>query len=83
MSIQKQNENENQNKNEYKLHAKVYDRPFEVRDTTPINFGKLKTKPHTVLLDSENPKYVAWLLSTENEFAASTKVWLASKGIAV
>lgn len=65
------------------MTKRTHDTPFVVRDDTPIPFGKLKTKPHTILLNEEHSSYVSWLLRTEPEFATATKVWLASHGFVV
>tara|TARA_R110000772_G_scaffold12924_5_gene38700 strand:- start:572 stop:778 length:207 start_codon:yes stop_codon:yes gene_type:complete len=48
---------------------------YIVRDDSPINFGKLRGKPHSVLLYPENSKYREWILGLE-DFAVPTKRYL-------
>ena len=65
--------------NETATNKTVYDKPYEVRDTSTIFFGKFKGQPHSVLLDPKNKAYVDWILDTEDNFAESTKVYLRNK----
>lgn len=55
---------------------KQYDTVYQPRDSDTILFGKFKGHPHSKLKDE--PKYVQWLLTTEPEFAQSTKWYVAN-----
>ncbi len=56
------------------LKQKQYDKPYEVNNNSTIFFGKYKNKPHEVLKD--DLKYCEWILSTEEDFAQPTKVYI-------
>jgi hypothetical protein len=45
---------------------KTYDTPFEVHDNTPIGFGKLKGKPHSILQNPEWKSYCGWMMNQSN-----------------
>ena len=47
---------------------KVYDTVFVCYDTTPIIFGKLKGKHHSILKQPEWKKYCQWVVKQGNEF---------------
>ena len=47
---------------------KMYDTPFVCRDDTPIIFGKLKGKPHSILKDPDWKDYSKWIFNQGEEF---------------
>jgi hypothetical protein len=47
---------------------KTYDTPFVCRDNTPIIFGKLKGKPHSILKDPTWSSYSKWIIDQGSEF---------------
>jgi len=51
-----------------------FEKPYECNHNSTIFFGKYKTQPHSVLI--EDLKYCEWILSTEKDFAESTKVYI-------
>lgn len=54
---------------------KKYDKPFVAYDNTPIMFGKFKGKPHSILKDPENMRYVSWILGLK-DFGETTKQYI-------
>ena len=44
------------------------DVPYVVNSASPIGFGKLKGKPHSALLLSDNEKYSKWIIDQGEEF---------------
>lgn len=53
-----------------------YDKPYECNDTSKIFFGKFKGQCHSVLKEEENRAYCEWILSTEEDFAKPTKLYI-------
>jgi len=53
-----------------------YDTPYVCKDTSKIFFGKFKGQFHSVLKEEENKNYCEWILSTEDDFARETKVYI-------
>lgn len=51
-----------------------YDTPFICNDKSIVHFGKYKGKKHEVL--KEDIPYCDWILSTEDDFAKETKVYI-------
>tara|TARA_R100001198_G_C5227977_1_gene208065 strand:- start:482 stop:721 length:240 start_codon:yes stop_codon:yes gene_type:complete len=52
-----------------------YDKPFIAYDSTPIMFGKYKGKPHEVLKDPANLRYVSWIMGLK-DFGETTKQYI-------
>lgn len=53
---------------------KQYDKPYKCNQDSIIFFGKYKGKKHEVL--KEDKPYCEWILSTEDDFARETKVYI-------
>lgn len=54
--------------------------PFVVNDKTPIGFGKLKGKPHSILLEPAWSSYSKWICNQGPEFRySSTRDWLMTQ----
>jgi len=51
-----------------------YDTPYICNDKSLLHFGKYKGKTHKVLKDDKS--YCEWILSTEDDFAKETKVYI-------
>ena len=44
------------------------DTPFVVNSASPIGFGKLKGKPHSAFLLTDNKKYSQWIIDQGEDF---------------
>jgi len=53
---------------------KIYDKPYECNHQSNIFFGKYKGQPHSVL--ASDVPYCEWILSLDDGFGESTKVYI-------
>ncbi len=51
-----------------------YETPYICNDKSILHFGKYKGKNHEVL--KANKPYCEWILSTEDDFAKETKIYI-------